>query len=120
MIKLNSYIIKFFSYLVLIGYITIISINVLHHHTIDLGKYPSTVTSADINPKSDLYFNGSEIFCRVQMAYSSINNLVTLYPDPFQVYEKHSESININYTLSKLTKEKIFHYSLRAPPIKSA
>lgn len=117
MIKLRNKITKFSVYIVLLGYLTITTANVFHHHNIDLGTLSSAINSSDKKQTSHLSFIGSEIFCVVHFAYSSVNNTLVSFDNSHEVHITNSEIFDLRIVSSKPIKETIFSFCLRAPPL---
>ena len=116
MIKLRNKISKFSAYIVLLGYLTITTANVFHHHNIDLGKLSSSLNSSEKKQTSHLSFIGSEIFCVVHFAYSSVNNSLVSFDSSSEDHITNSEVFDLSIVSPKPIKETIFSFCLRAPP----
>ncbi len=117
MIKLRNKISKFSAYIVLLGYLTITTANVFHHHNIDLGKLSSSINSSEKKQTSHLSFIGSEIFCVVHFAYNSLHNSLLSFNNPIHDCQNKPEIVDIISVYSKQKKENIFSFCLRAPPL---
>ena len=116
MIKHRNKISKFSAYIVLLGYLTITTANVFHHHNIDLGKLSSSINSSEKNQNKHLSFIGSEIFCVVHFAYSSVNNSLVAFDNSHEVHITNSEIFDLRIVSPKPIKETNFSFCLRAPP----
>ena len=116
MLKLSNKISKLSAYFVLLGYLTITTANVFHHHNRDLGRLSTSLSSLDKKHTNHISLIGSEIFCVVHFAYSSVNNSLVSFDNSFQVCQNKPDIVNFNSVSSKPTKETIFNFSLRAPP----
>ncbi len=113
MLNLSNKISKLSAYIVLLGYLTITTTYILHHHTIRLGKlYPS----AESSKNNHLSLFGSEVSCVIQFAYNSLHNSVVSIDTRSQNFQTKPEVIDQNLVSTKSTKETIFSFCLRAPP----
>jgi hypothetical protein len=115
-LKLSNKISKLSAYIVLFGYLTITTANVFHHHNIDLGRLSSSLSASDKKLTNHISLNGSEIFCVVHFAYSSVNNSIVSFDSPIQVCQNKPDIVDLNSVSHKPTKETIFSFCLRAPP----
>jgi hypothetical protein len=115
-LKLSNKISKLSAYIVLLGYLTITIANVFHHHNIDLGKLSYSLSSSEKKQTNHISLIGSEIFCVVNFAYSSVNNSLVSFDSSTQHYENKSDYSVLIIETSKPTKETIFSFCLRAPP----
>lgn len=116
MLILSNKISKLSAYIVLLGYLTITISNVLHHHNIDLGRLSSSLNSLDKKQTNHLSLTGSEIFCVVHFAFSSLNNSLVSFESSYQVCKNKPDIVDLNSCSSKPTKKAIFSFCLRAPP----
>ena len=116
MIKLRNKISKFSAYIVLLGYLTITTANVFHHHNIDLGNSSSSLSSSEKKQTNHINLIGSEIFCIVHFAYSSVNNSLVSFDSSSEVHITNSEVFDLSIVSPKPIKETIFSFCLRAPP----
>lgn len=117
MLKFNHKILRLSAYLVLVSYLSISITNIIHYHTLDIGNKDILFNSINHKDINHLSINGSEIFCPIHFAYSSLNNSTVSIDNPFLEYEKNPEFFGSLLVSSKPTKECINHYQLRAPPI---
>jgi len=101
----------------LLGYLTITTANVFHHHNIDLGKLSSSINLSEKKQTGHLSFIGSEIFCVVHFAYSSVNNSLVSFDSSSEDYTTNSEVFDSSVVSPNPIKETIFSFCLRAPPI---
>jgi len=115
-LKLNIKISKISAYIVLLGYLTITTANVLHHHNVELGKLFSSVNSTKEDKNNHINLHGSEVFCAVQFAFNSLHNSLVSFDNPYQDYHIKLGIIDLGLVSSKSTKETIFSFCLRAPP----
>lgn len=116
MLKLNNKISKLSAYIVLLGYLTITTANVFHHHNIELGKLFSSLNSTKEYQNNHINLLGSEVLCAVQFAFNSLHNLVISFDTPYQDYQIKPDIIDFGLVSSKPIKEPIFSFCLRAPP----
>ena len=116
MLKLSNKISKLSAYFVLLGYLTITTSNVFHHHSIDLGRLSSSLSSLDEKQTNHISLNGSEIFCVVHFAYSSVNNSLVSFDSSSKDHITNSEVFDFSIVSPKPIKETIFSFCLRAPP----
>jgi hypothetical protein len=115
-LNLSIKISKLSAYIVLLGYLTVTTTYIFHHHTVELGKlYPST-KSSESTKNNHLNLFGSEILCVVQFAYNSLHNSIISIDNPSQNFQTKPEVIDQNLVSTKSTKETIFSFCLRAPP----
>lgn len=116
MLKLNNKISKLSAYFVLLGYLTITTANVFHHHNIDLDKSLSSVISSDKKLINHINLLGSEVFCVVHFAYDSLHNSLISFNNSTHDCQNKPSIVELNSVSSKPTKENIFSFCLRAPP----
>jgi len=116
-LKLSNKISKLSAYFVLLGYLTIITSYVLHHHNVDLGKSNSSLVSLEKKQNNHYNFYGSEVLCLVQFAYNSLHNSLLSFNNPIQECQNKPEIVDLISVSSKPKKEKIFSFCLRAPPL---
>ena len=116
MLKLNNKISKLSAYIVLLGYLTITTANVFHHHSIELDKLFSSLNSTNESQNKHINLLGSEVFCVVQFAFNSVHNSIISIDTPNQDSQIKTGIIDFGLVSSKLTKETIFSFCLRAPP----
>ncbi len=116
MIKLNHKIKSSAAYLVLACYLIVTITNAIHFHKIALGNLSSIVNPSEKNQNFHTYLNGSVDFCPIQTAYNALQNTIISFSNPYQIYEKKIDVIDILKFSSKPLKSCILHYSLRAPP----
>ncbi len=116
MLKSSSKISKLSAYIVLLGYLTITTANVFHYHNFDLGNPFSSLISSEKKQTSHLRFIGSEIFCVVHFAYSSVNNSLVSFDSYGEDRITNSEVFDLSIVSPKPIKETIFSFCLRAPP----
>lgn len=117
MLKLNIKITKISAYVILLGYLTIITANVFHHHHIELGKLFSSLKSTKDDQNNHINLIGSEVFCAVQFAYNSLHTSFVSFVNPYQDFQIKQELFHLGIVSSKPDKETIFSFCLRAPPI---
>jgi hypothetical protein len=103
---------------VLLAYLTITIANIYHHHSIDIGKLPSSLSSTEKNQTSHRNLNGSEFFCVVSFAYSSLHNSIISDSDPAQQIQNSPDFIETSIVSTKPSKENIHSFCLRAPPFR--
>jgi len=115
-LKLNNKISKLSVYLILLGYLTITTANVFHHHNIDLGKSISIINPSVNQQNSHIKLLGSEVFCVVHFAYNSLHNSVVSFNSLTHNCQNKPVIVELNSDSSKPTKETIFSFCLRAPP----
>ena len=116
MLKLNNKISKLSAYIVLLGYLTITTANVFHHHSIELDKLFSSLNSTNESQNKHINLLGSEVFCVVQFAFNSVHNSIISIDTPNQDSQIKTGIIDFGLVSSKPTKETIFSFCLRAPP----
>ena len=116
MLKLSNKISKLSAYFVLLGYLTITTANVFHHHNRDLGRLSTSLSSLDKKHTNHISLIGSEIFCVVHFAYSSVNNSLVSFDSPSEDHITNSEVFDLSIVSPKPIKETIFSFCLRAPP----
>jgi len=114
--KLNNKIAKLSTYIVLLGYLTITTANVFHHHNIELGKLFSSLNSTKVDQNSHINLLGSKALCPIQFAFNSLNNSLVSFDTSYQDYKIKPGIIDFGLVSSKPTKETIFSFCLRAPP----
>lgn len=117
MLKLNNKISKLSTYIVLLGYLTITTANVFHHHNVEIGKLHSSLTSSETKSSNHINLLGTEVLCAVQFAFNLLHNSVISFDSPYQDYQIKPGIIDFGLVSSKPTKEAIFSFCLRAPPI---
>lgn len=100
----------------LLAYLTITIANIYHHHSIDIGKLPSSLSSTEKNQTSHKTLYGSEFFCVVSFAYSSLHNSIISDSDPAQQILNNPDFIETSIVSTKPSKENIHSICLRAPP----
>ncbi|MDP2362514.1 MAG: hypothetical protein Q8M94_01960, partial [Ignavibacteria bacterium] len=101
---------------VLLGYLTITTANVFHHHNVDIGKSVSSLSSSEKKQNNHLNLLGSEVLCVVHFAYNSLHNSLVSFDSPTQDYQIKPDIIDLSIVSTKPTKETIFNFCLRAPP----
>ena len=116
MIKLNHKIKSSAAYLVLASYLIITVTNAIHFHKIELGNSSSILYPAEKTQNFHSYLNGAIDFCPIQTAYNALQNTIISFSNPYQIYEKKIDVIDIFIVSPKPLKSTILHYSLRAPP----
>lgn len=116
MLNLSNKISKLSAYIVLLGYLTITTANVFHHHNIDLGKLLSSLSSSEKEQTNHISLIGSEIFCVVHFAYSSLHNSIISDCNPTKQIQNKPDDIETSAVSTKPTKETILNFCLRAPP----
>lgn len=114
--KLNQKISRYSALFVLAGYLTVLVLNAVHIHHVDLGKKEVSVEIIDAKDNNHLIFNGSEIVCFIHFAYSAINIFSDFNNDPCLVSDANSEFFGNSDISSKPIKVAANHYFLRAPP----
>lgn len=114
--KLNNKISKLSAYAVLVGYLTITTAYVFHHHTIELGKLYPSAKSSESTKNNHLNLFGSDVSCVVHFAYNSVHNSIISIYNPSQNIQTKPEVIDQKLVSTKSTKETIFSFCLRAPP----
>ena len=116
MLKLSNKISKLSAYIVLLGYLTITTNFIFHHHNVEIGKLQTSLTSSETKSNNHLNLFGSKELCAVQFAFNSLHNSLASIDNPSQNFQTKPEVINQNLVSAKSTKETIFNFSLRAPP----
>lgn len=114
--KLNQKISRFSAFFVLAGYLTVLVLNAVHIHHVDLGKKEVSLKIINAKDNNHLIFNGSEIVCFIHFAYSAINIFSDFNDNPCLVSDANSEFFSNSDISSKPTKVNTNHYFLRAPP----
>ncbi len=116
MLKLNNKISNLSAYIALLGYLTITTANVFHHHNIELGKLFASINSAKENQNNHINLHGSEVLCAVQFAYNSLHTSFVSFVNPYQDFQITQGIFYLGLVSSKPIKETIFSFCLRAPP----
>jgi hypothetical protein len=116
MLKLGNKIIKSAAYLVLISILIITITNAIHFHKIELGNSSSILIPVDRTKNFHYYLNGDIDFCPIQTAYNTLQNTIIPFSNPYQIYEKKIDVIDIFIVSPKPLKSTTLNYSLRAPP----
>lgn len=116
MLKLSNKISKLSAYIVLLGYLTITTNYIFHHHSVEIGKLHPSLASTETKSYNHLKPFGSEVLCAVQFAFNSLHNSFTSIDNPSQNFQTKPEVINQNLVSAKSTKETILNFCLRAPP----
>mgnify|MGYP001590299176 CR=1 FL=1 len=116
MLKFNNKISKLSAYIVLLGYLTITTANVFHHHNVELGKLFSSLTSTKEDQNNHINLLGSEVLCAVQFAYNSLHTSFVSFENPYQDFQIKQDIFYLGLVSSKPIKETIFSFCLRAPP----
>lgn len=101
----------------MLGYLTITTANVFHHHSIELGKLFSSLHSTKDDQNNHINMLGSGVFCVVQFAFNSLHTSFVSFVNPYQDFQIKQNIFHNGVVSSKPDKETIFNFGLRAPPI---
>ncbi|MFZ2324701.1 MAG: hypothetical protein WAV89_13510 [Ignavibacteriaceae bacterium] len=116
MIKSDKKIIQLTAYLILVSYLSIIVVNSIHFHKVDIGRIPTSLASSTNNQSNHLKFDGSDFYCPIQNTFNSINNSIVTYYSPLVAYQNTPEVINVFFVTPQLNQDNNYYYCLRAPP----
>lgn len=104
------------TYLILLGYLTIISANIFHHHNVELGNLFSSVNSVNKNENNHINLLGSEVFCAVQYAFNSLHTSIVTSVNSYYDFQIIQDFFPSGLVSSKTSIGTIFNFCLRAPP----
>lgn len=117
MLNFSNKISKLSAFIVLLGYLTITTANVFHHHNLELGELFSSLNSTKDDQNNHINLLGAEVFCIVQFAYNSLHTSFVSFVNPYQDFQIKQGIFHNGIVSSKPDKHTIFSLCLRAPPI---